>query len=78
MIVIRSNDRYMIVIRSYLTIKIESANLREDILSSIHTHTSADITNWATATENFAKTNASNTFTGVQTINGNLNISNNK
>ena len=44
----------------------------------VHTHTTADLTNWATATENFAKINASNTFTANQTLNGNLNVSNNK
>ena len=38
----------------------------------IHTHTTADLTNWATATENFARTNTSNTFTSAQTINGTL------
>ena len=35
---------------------------------SIHTHTTADLTNWATATENFAKLNADNTFTGTNTF----------
>ena len=49
-----------------------------DILASkaetIHTHTSADITNWVTVTENFAKLNASNTFTGTQAITGILTI----
>ena len=35
---------------------------------SVHDHTSVDITNWATATSNFAKTNAANTFTAAQTI----------
>ena len=33
----------------------------------VHTHSSADIANWAIATENFAKLNASNTFSGTQT-----------
>ena len=42
--------------------------------SSVHDHTSADITNWATATENFAKTNVSNTFTQDQEIDGHLTI----
>ena len=44
--------------------------------NSVHDHTSADITNWATATENFAKINAANTFTTSQTINGLLTVNN--
>ena len=37
-----------------------------------HTHTSADISNWATATQNYAKINTVNTFTSSQTFNGNI------
>ena len=49
-----------------------------DLLSnksaSVHTHTTADLTNWATATSNFAKTNAANTFTTNQQITNELAI----
>ena len=56
----------------------ETTESLSDILDgkadTVHTHTSADITNWATATENFAKLNANNTFTGSNTFNKRLNI----
>ena len=39
-----------------------------------HTHTTNDITDWTTATANFAKTNAVNTFTECQNIKASLNI----
>ena len=49
----------------------ESVSLN-DILDnkaeSVHTHTSADIANWATATENFAKLSTANTFTATNTF----------
>ena len=45
---------------------------------TVHTHSSADIANWATATENFARLNANNTFSGNQTVNGSLSVSTNK
>ena len=44
--------------------------------SQVHTHSSADISNWATATENFAKLNTPNTFTANQTINSILKANN--
>ena len=41
---------------------------------SNHTHSSADISNWATATQNFAKLDSANTFTGVNTFTNNIYI----
>ena len=43
---------------------------------SNHTHSSADISNWATATQNFAKLDSANTFTGANTFTQHLKVLN--